>query len=168
MRTLELGDSSQFSGAPLTDLGSVMSQIVVMLNFKSCHPERSEGPMQPRDRHCYWVYILTNRSKTLYVGITNSLRRRVWEHKRGNGSDFCRHYKIDRLVYFESFDDVRNAIGREKRIKGWLRRRKIELIVSVNPEWRDLSEGWYERQLYSPDASVKGETICIGPSLRSG
>jgi putative endonuclease len=105
-----------------------------------CHPERSEGPMQRRDHH-YFVYILTNHSKTLYVGVTNNLRRRVWEHKSGNGSEFCKRYKIERLVYYESFDDVRNAIDREKRIKGWLRIKKIQLIVSMNPAWRDLSEG---------------------------
>ena len=64
-------------------------------------------------RH-YYVYILTNRSKTLYVGITNNLRRRVWEHKFGNGSVFCKRYRIDRLVYYESFDDVRNAIERAR------------------------------------------------------
>jgi putative endonuclease len=109
--------------------------------------------MHFRDHRCYCVYILTNRSKTLYVGVTNNLRRRVWEHKFGNGSEFCKHYKIDRLVYYESFDDVRNAIDREKRIKGWLRIRKIRLIVSVNPAWRDLSEEWYERHLYAPESA---------------
>lgn len=62
-------------------------------------------------RH-YCVYILTNRSKSLYVGVTNNLRRRIWEHKFGSGSEFCKRYKIDRLVYYESFDDVRNAIMR--------------------------------------------------------
>jgi putative endonuclease len=115
--------------------------------------------MQRRD-HRYCVYILTNRSKTLYVGETNNLHRRVWEHKSGTGSQFCKRYKIDRLVYYERFDDVRIAIDREKRIKGWLRSKKIELIVGVNPEWSDLSVGWYEQNLYAPD--------CIGPSLRSG
>ena len=109
----------------------------------------------------FYVYILTNRSKTLYVGVTNNLRRRVWEHKSRTGSQFCKHYKIDRLVYYESFDDVRNAIDREKKIKGWLRIKKIQLIVSVNPTWNDLSDGWYERHLFEPDK-------CIGPSLRSG
>ena len=64
---------------------------------------------------------------------------------------FCKEYKIDRLVYCESFDDVRNAIDREKRLKGWLRRKKIALIVSVNPSWSDLSEGWYGRHLYAPE-----------------
>jgi hypothetical protein len=57
------------------------------------------------------------------------------------------------LVYFESFDDVRNAIDREKRIKGWLRIKKIQLIVSINPAWKDLSDGWYERHLYTPDGA---------------
>ena len=109
----------------------------------------------------YWVCILTNRSKTLYVGVTNNLLRRVWEHEFGNGSEFCKRYKIDRLVNYESFDDVRNAIGREKRIKGWLRIKKIQLIVAMNPAWRDLSEGWYERHRYQPEE-------CMGPSLRSG
>jgi putative endonuclease len=109
--------------------------------------------MHSADRPCYCVYILTNRSKTLYVGVTNSLRRRVWEHKSGIGSEFCKRYKIDRLVYYESFDDVRNAIDREKQIKGWLRMKKIQLIVSVNPSWSDLSEGWYERHLYQPESA---------------
>jgi putative endonuclease len=111
--------------------------------------------MQSRERRCYCVYILTNRSKTLYVGVTNNLHRRVWEHKFGNGSEFCKSYKIDRLVYYESFDDVCNAIDREKRIKGWLRIKKIQLIVAVNPAWRDLSEEWYNRHLYQPPSSHK-------------
>jgi putative endonuclease len=111
-------------------------------------------------RHFY-VYILTNRSQTLYVGVTNNLRRRVWEHRFGDGSQFCKRYKIDRLVYYDSFDDVRGAIGREKQIKGWLRIKKIQLIVGINPTWRDLSEGWYERHRYASEE-------CIGPSLHSG
>jgi putative endonuclease len=109
--------------------------------------------MHSRDHRCYCVYILTNRSKTLYVGVTNNLHRRVWEHKSGNGSEFCKRYKIDRLVYYESFDDVRNAIDREKRIKGWLRIKKIQLIVTVNPTWSDLSEEWYTRHLYQPESA---------------
>jgi putative endonuclease len=73
--------------------------------------------MHSGDHRCYCVYILTNRSKTLYVGVTNNLHWCVWEHKFGNGSEFCKRYKIDRLVYYESFDDGRNAIDREKRSK---------------------------------------------------
>jgi len=88
------------------------------------------------------------------VGVTNNLYRRVWEHKFGErGSAFCKSYKIDRLVYCESFDDVRNAIDRVKRIKGWLRIRKIQLIISVNPTWKELREGWYEQNLYAPDGA---------------
>jgi putative endonuclease len=85
---------------------------------------------------------MTNRSKTLYTGVTNDLVRRVWEHKTGTGSDFAARYKIDRLVYFERFGDIRNAIAREKQIKGLLRIKKIALIVSLNPAWRDLSAEW--------------------------
>ena len=82
---------------------------------------------------------MTNRSKTLYTGITNSLVHRVRQHKLGFGSSFTAKYKLDWLVYFERFQDVHNAIEREKRIKGWLRIRKIALIVSVNPAWKDCS-----------------------------
>jgi putative endonuclease len=103
----------------------------------------------------YFVYIMTNRSKTLYTGITNNLMRRVREHKLSLGSAFTTKYKLDRLVYFERFDDVHNAIEREKEIKGWLRIKKIGLIVSVNPEWRDLSAEWFERHQFQPPVPAK-------------
>jgi len=105
-----------------------------------------------RDPKIYFVYLMSNRSKTLYTGVTNSLMRRVREHKLGVGSGFTCRYKLDRLVYFERFEDVHRAIGREKQIKGWLRSRKIELIVAVNPEWGDLSATWYERHQFQPDS----------------
>jgi len=101
----------------------------------------------------YFVYIMTNRSKTLYVGITNNLMRRAREHKAGIGSGFTTKYKLDRLVYFERFQDVHSAIEREKRIKGWLRIKKIALVVSVNPAWRDLGEEWHERHQYQPQSA---------------
>jgi putative endonuclease len=107
--------------------------------------------MQSRAPKIYFVYIMTNRSKTLYTGVTNSLVRRVHEHKMGTGSGFSAKYKVDRLVYFERFEDVRNAIERERRIKGWLRIKKIALIVSVNPEWKDLSTEWYEQHAFQPE-----------------
>jgi putative endonuclease len=88
----------------------------------------------------YFVYIMSNRSKTLYTGVTNSLFRRVRQHKKATGSEFTTRYKLDRLVYFERFEDVHRAIGGEKQIKGLLRIKKIALIVSVNPTWRDLSD----------------------------
>jgi len=112
-----------------------------------------------RSEKCYFVYIMTNRSKTLYTGITNSLIRRVREHKLGIGSDFASRYKVDRLVYYERFQDVHNAIEREKQIKGWLRIKKISLIVSVNPAWRDLSLEWYERHQFQPDAAAVLKTV---------
>jgi putative endonuclease len=99
----------------------------------------------------YFVYIMSNRSKTLYTGVTNSLIRRVRERKAGVGSGFASKYKLDQLVYFERFEDVRNAIERERVIKGWLRIKKIALIVSVNPAWRDLSLEWYERHQFQPE-----------------
>jgi putative endonuclease len=90
----------------------------------------------------YYVYIMTNRSKTLYTGITNNLERRVFEHKHHLVEGFTERYNITKLVYYEETDDVREAISREKQIKGWLRRKKIALIESVNPTWNDLSENW--------------------------
>ena len=87
---------------------------------------------------------MTNRSGTLYTGVTNSLERRVWEHKEKLVTGFTKRYDMTRLVYYETTTDVHAAIAREKQIKGWLRKRKIALIESVNPRWKDLSEGWYE------------------------
>jgi putative endonuclease len=91
----------------------------------------------------YYVYIMTNRSGTLYTGVTNNLERRVYEHKWALNDGFTKKYNITTLVYFETTDDVRSAIEREKQIKGWLRSRKIALVESVNPEWIDLADGWY-------------------------
>jgi putative endonuclease len=108
-----------------------------------------------RSPKTYFVYIMTNRSKTLYTGVTGNLIRRVREHKMGTGSGFAAKYKVDRLVYFERFEDVRNAIEREKRIKGWLRMKKIALIVSTNPAWRDLSVEWYERHAFQPQPAAQ-------------
>ena len=90
----------------------------------------------------YYVYIATNRSKTLYTGVTNNLERRIDEHRRGIGSKFAAKYNITRLAYYEVFGDIRDAIAREKQIKGWLRSKKIALIESTNPEWEDLSAKW--------------------------
>jgi putative endonuclease len=91
----------------------------------------------------YYVYIMTNRSKTLYTGVTNDLIRRVYEHKNKMVEGFTKKYNIMKLVYFEETSDVQAAIEREKQIKGWLQSKKIALIESKNPEWKDLSEGWF-------------------------
>ena len=93
----------------------------------------------------YYSYILTSPTGTLYIGVTNDLFRRVYEHKQKLIEGFTKKYNITRLVYFEETHDVISAILREKQLKGWLRRKKIALIESVNPKWEDLSEGWYEK-----------------------
>ena len=86
---------------------------------------------------------MTNKSGTLYTGVTNELVRRVYEHKNHLVKGFTDKYNITKLVYYETTNDVRSAIEREKQIKGWLRKKKIDLIESTNPEWRDLSEDWF-------------------------
>jgi putative endonuclease len=101
----------------------------------------------------HFVYIMTNPTKTLYVGVTNNLPRRVREHKTSIASGFNAKYKLNRLVYFERFQDVHNANEREKLIKGWLRIKKTALIASINPGWRDLSEKWHERHQYQPQSA---------------
>ena len=89
--------------------------------------------------HLYYVYILTTRNNTvLYTGVTNDLKRRVFEHKSGLNEGFTKKYHVHKLVYFEIFDYVELAIAREKQIKGYSREKKIKLIESVNSEWKEL------------------------------
>ena len=88
----------------------------------------------------YHVYIMTNKSGTLYTGVTNNLKKRVFEHKNKLIPGFTKKYNIACLIYFETFGDVYSAIAREKVIKGWLRKKKIELIRETNPDWKDLAE----------------------------
>jgi putative endonuclease len=92
-------------------------------------------------QHRYYVYLLTNRRRTvLYTGMTNDLRRRVGEHRQGRGSAFTRRYNVTELVYFETFTDVNEAITREKQIKAGSCKKKVALVESVNPEWQDLTD----------------------------
>ena len=98
----------------------------------------------------YYVYIMTNASKTLYVGVTDDLVRRVYEHKQKLLGGFTGRYNLTRLAYWESTNDVASAIAREKQLKGWLRKKKITLIESMNPTWEDLSLRWGDE---------KGETL---------
>ncbi len=89
-----------------------------------------------------YVYILASkRNGTLYIGVTNDLASRVWAHKNGRGSAFTRKYGVTCLVYAEPFDDIEAAIRREKAVKKWRRKWKLELIERVNPDWRDLYNG---------------------------
>ncbi len=95
--------------------------------------------------HRYYVYILQSASRrALYIGVTGDPEKRLWEHKTGRIAGFTSQYNVHRLVYFERFGDVHAAIAREKQLKGWRRAKKEALIRSVNPEWKDLSEGWFE------------------------
>ena len=99
----------------------------------------------------FYVYIMASRSRVLYVGVTNDLARRVNEHKQGLVPGFTTRYRVTRLVYFEEFADIWDAIAREKVIKGWVRSRKTRLIDSRNPTWKDLSSPFFpnERQALS-------------------
>ena len=89
----------------------------------------------------YHVYILTNKNHTvLYTGVTNDLQKRTWEHKEKAHDGFTKRYNVNKLVYCESFQDIRDAIAREKQIKAGSRQKKLDLINSMNKEWRDLYE----------------------------
>ncbi len=89
----------------------------------------------------YFVYIMTNEYNTvLYTGVTNNLTRRVWDHKEGSGSIFTSRYRVNKLVYYESYENINLAIDREKQIKGGSRQKKIDLINNLNPKWNDLYE----------------------------
>ncbi len=89
----------------------------------------------------YYVYILTNKNNNvLYTGVTNDLRRRVYEHKEKLIKSFTEKYNINKLVYYEIFDNIQNAISREKQIKSGSRQKKINLILSINKEYKDLYE----------------------------
>lgn len=101
----------------------------------------------------YWTYILdilTNVScKTLYTGVTSTIVGRSWQHKNKVFSGFASRYRVNRLVYFEAFSRIDDAIAREKEIKGWIRAKKIALIQSINPKWDDLSRHWQD--VFKPD-----------------
>jgi putative endonuclease len=88
----------------------------------------------------FFVYMMTNKSRVvLYTGVTNSLTRRVWQHQNGTIEGFTRVYRVNRLVHYECFNDPRDAIAREKEIKGWRRAKKNALVETTNPKWADLS-----------------------------
>ena len=106
----------------------------------------------------YYVYIMTNKYAPLYTGVTNDLERRVYEHKRKLIPGFTRKYNLTRLVWYEAGNDISVSIAREKQIKGWLRSKKVALIETMNPNWEDLSAGWFD----------DGTDARRGPSLRSG
>ncbi len=89
----------------------------------------------------YYVYLLTNRNDAvMYVGVTNDLKRRIIEHRSGLIEGFTKKYHVHKLVYYETFRNINNAIKREKQLKGWVREKKNRLVESVNPQWKDLAD----------------------------
>ena len=88
-----------------------------------------------------WAYIMSSRSRCLYIGVTSDLSGRIWEHKNGIYEGFTKKYKINQLVYHELFHDIESAIAREKQLKGRTRAKKIALIEKMNPGWEDLPLG---------------------------
>jgi putative endonuclease len=114
------------------------------------------------------VYILASRSRTLYIGVTNSLRRRVLQHKCKLLPGFTARYNCDRLVWFANFQYVNNAIAMEKKLKGWMRARKVTLIEEKNPTWADLSDEWYSpEQLEKFGTDRQLDSLKADSSLRS-
>lgn len=112
-----------------------------MLNGERQNLIRSRGLLV--NNRSYWVYIMTNRSGTLYIGLTNNLARRVYEHRHNLLSGFTSRYRIDLLVHAESFSEIRDAIAREKQLKIWSRARKLALIRENYPDGRDLADEWF-------------------------
>ena len=92
----------------------------------------------------YYVYILTNRTRRLYIGVTNDLLRRVFEHKQKLVPGFTSTYNLTWLAYYEATDDIHSAISREKQVKTWGRTKKMALVETMNPNWQDLSAEWYD------------------------
>jgi putative endonuclease len=108
----------------------------------------------------YYVYILTNRSRRpFYTGVTNSIERRTWEHKNDVNDGYTCKYRLHELVYFEEYSCVQHAITREKQIKNMHRAQKMALVLSMNPEWKDLSAEWFVRHRYQPEEPGKRETF---------
>jgi putative endonuclease len=97
-----------------------------------------------REEKRYYVYIMASRSLTLYTGVTGNLYQRSLQHKKREIEGFTKKYHINRLVYYETFKYVNNAIAREKQIKAWTRAKRLDLIKTINPTWQDLAEGWGE------------------------
>ncbi len=102
----------------------------------------------------YYIYVMTNKTRTtIYIGVTNDLVKRVIQHQRAETEGFTKTYKLNRLVYYEIFDDVLDALAREKQLKGWRREKKNALIATLNPLWEDLSEEMLRG--YGPDKGMR-------------
>jgi len=131
------GDSEAGAPAP-----TIVILSGLLLDQKVDLASEGSAVVNKRQVKKYFVYIIASRSRTLYVGVTNDLERRVYEHKHKLISGFTAKYKITRLVHFEETEDVMSAIEREKQIKGWTRAKKVALVEAANPTWEDLAEEW--------------------------
>jgi putative endonuclease len=100
-----------------------------------------------QEARTYYVYIMASASRVIYTGVTNNLQRRVWEHKTKLVPGFTKKYNVNRLVWYQEFERVEDAIAREKEIKGWLRKKKVTLIEKSNGTWKDLSRGWFDSEV---------------------
>ncbi len=110
----------------------------------------------------FFVYIMTNRLRTtIYIGMTNDLQRRVWEHQNGEIDGFTKQYRLTLLVCYEVYPEARAAIAREKQLKSWRRTKKDALINTMNPEWRDLSE-----ELFGASSDHRGPSTSLGMTPR--
>jgi putative endonuclease len=105
----------------------------------------------------YYVYILASRTRVLYTGVTSRLLERIKQHREGTVSGFASRYRIHRLVYFETYRDVKAAIARETQIKGLARAKKVSLIESRNPNWEDLAAEWFAHYPRKADSSLRSE-----------
>jgi putative endonuclease len=121
-----------------------------------------------REEKRYYVYIMASRSLTLYTGVTGDIYNRALQHKAGEIDGFTKKYHIHRLVYYETFKYVNNALAREKQIKAWTRAKRLALIKTMNPAWQDLAEGWGEAaKLQIPhfvrddNSKVKEDKTCL-------
>jgi len=157
--TLRLGSSPAFRfGNRCKILCSTSHSDRLVITHTLCHPNQVEGFcvfLTMREYHFY-VYILQSASRrALYIGVTNNLRHRVFQHKTHQFEGFTDDYNAVRLVYWEKFVSVGNAIAREKQLKRWRREKKIWLIERMNPEWRDLAADWYGAQGLSTTPPVR-------------
>jgi putative endonuclease len=114
--------------------------------------------MRRRLDYNFYVYIMANEWRTIYVGVSSPLVRRVWQHKTKALPGFTARYGLDRLVYYEHFTDVRAAIAREKQRKGWKRCKKVALIALMNPEWMDLAADWFGSDALSDAETEEKQT----------
>ena len=130
------------------ELGAKQDEVLIVKNSSNCHSERSEESGRQCEKvsiekmRSYYVYILSSTNKVLYVGVTNNLERRIYEHKNKLIDGFTAKYNVNKLVYYEETTDVNVALNREKEIKGWSRSKKISLIERNNFAWDDLSLGF--------------------------